>query len=339
MTTSDSWHTLLHDIGAKSPRPQLDSHANLQAFPLDYQSLFSINGADALSFLQGQLTCDMREVKVQGSRLAAHCTPKGAMVSAMRVIDFNNNFLIRVNNENLKQTIAQLNKYMMFSKAKATDLSGTWFGLGIVGDAAVDFLQNHFNVVPTAENQSTVDGQKVVIKVPGNRYEIWANQDEIKRLLNTPLLLIGLTASMHWHKLDITNAIADVYPQTSTMFIPQMCNLQALSGVSFNKGCYTGQEVITRLHFRGKLNKQLITAKAQMTDSDNQPEIGQSVHSKEQNNIGKILQCCFINNTCYLQIVVNHSKAEKSLYLDSNIALQTLALPYKLDSELFTRKV
>ncbi|NQZ29652.1 MAG: folate-binding protein YgfZ [Oceanospirillaceae bacterium] len=339
MTTSASWNTLLNATCIEKLNSFTDSSAALQISPLDYQALFSISGADSQSFLQGQLTCDMRDVSSQGSRLAAHCTPKGAMVSAMRVVSFNDSFLLRVNSASTAQCITALNKYMMFSKAQATDLSEQWVGFGISGNDALSFISNHFDNIPTDVNQSITEQDKVLIKVPGNRYEAWLTLDEAKKWLAEPLLIAALAPSTLWHKLDIINGIADVYPQTSGMFIPQMCNLQALAGVSFNKGCYTGQEVITRLHFRGKLNKQLIIAQFQLDDLNNENYIAQLVNSKEQNNVGKVLQSCIIENICYLQIIINHSKAENALHLDNDTSLKTLPLPYILDPDLFTRKV
>jgi len=336
MKSSENWQVLLAAIPAPNTKPSLDLKVHI--CPLDYQAIFAINGADCEKFLQGQLTCDMREVSIKGSSLAAHCNPKGSMLSTMRVITFNNGYLLKTNTENFEQSILLLNKYMMFSKAQSTDLSGEWVGFGIYGEQAYAFLDTEFTGIPHTENQVVEFENSLIIKIPGQRYEVWMSFAEAKLWLAKTQVQQALLSSQYWHKQDIVNAIADIYPASSGEYIPQMCNFQAIGAVSFQKGCYTGQEIITRLHFRGKLNKQLVIAKFKTTSSSTPPAIGQSVINDQQKKIGKVLQSCITDDDCYLQIIVNHKDVEQQMFLDNNIELQAIPLPYTLDEALFIRK-
>ena len=338
MTSLSTWQSLLKPLSLTNTNTAL-TDSDLTIYPLDYQSAFKIVGPDSHAFLQGQLSCDLKEVNTQGSRLAAHCTPKGSMLSVMRVIKMSiDSYLIKTNSENLQNTIDNLNKYMMFSKAEAINISDQWLGFGIEGANAQALISEQCEQCPAEINQTVVTDSKMAIKVSPTRYELWLNITQAQQWLNETDICNKISPSKYWLKQDITDAIPDIYPQNSSQFIPQMCNLQALQGISFNKGCYTGQEVITRLHFRGKLTKHLIIAKIKRDQLENDVAINDAVHSAEQNNVGKVLQSVDIEGVVYLQIIVSYKYSQEPLFFENNIAIQALPQPYELDISLFTRK-
>jgi len=336
MNSTENWQALL--LSSPAPKNTLNKQSKLHICPLDYQAMFSISGPDSEKFLQGQLTCDIQEVIKNGSSIGAHCNPKGSILSTMRVIKYHNSYLLRTNSENFEQTLNGLNKYMMFSKANSTDISSSRVGFGVFGDQASDFLIAEFDNAPLTDNQVIASNNTVIVKVPGDRYEVWMEVNKAKQWLSCAAVQEKLLSSSHWRKLDIINGIADIYPASSGDFIPQMCNLQAVDGVSFQKGCYTGQEIITRLHFRGKLNKQLVLATLLQTQPQLSLSIGQNIVNSDQKTVGKLLQSSCVENECYLQLIINHRDAEQSLFLENGSALQPFPLPYSLDPKLFLRK-
>jgi len=336
MNSTENWQALL--LSSPAPKNTLNKQFQLHICPLDYQAIFSISGPDSENFLQGQLTCDIQEVIKNGSSIGAHCNPKGGILSTMRVIKQDSGYLLRTNSENFEQTLTGLNKYMMFSKAQSTDISSSRVGFGIFGDKASEFLMTEFDSAPLIDNQVVESNNTVIVKVPGERYEVWMEVNEAKQWLSCTAVQEKLLSSAHWHKLDIINGIADIYPASSGDFIPQMCNLQAVGGVSFQKGCYTGQEIITRLHFRGKLNKQLVLATFQQSPQQLSLCIGQNIVNSDQKIVGKLLQSSCVENECYLQLIINHRDADQALFLENGIELQPLPLPYSLDPKLFLRK-
>jgi folate-binding protein YgfZ len=339
MTSQSTWQSLLKPLSLAKTDTEL-THTGIAIYPLDYQSAFKVVGPDSQAFLQGQLSCDLKEVNIHGSRLAAHCTPKGSMLSLMRVIKMSvDSYLIKTNSENLQNTIDNLNKYMMFSKAEAINISDQWLGFGLEGAKAEAFISEQCEqLCPTEINQTIITDDKIAIKVSPTRYEIWLKTAQVKQWLNEEDICQRINLSKYWLKQDITDAIPDIYPPNSSQFIPQMCNLQALHGISFNKGCYTGQEVITRLHFRGKLTKYLIIAKIERDLLQNDVTINDAVYSKEHKNVGKVLQSVDIEGVVYLQIIVNYKYSKEPLFFENDIAIQALPQPYELDVSLFTRK-
>ena len=280
----------------------------------------------------------MREVVKEGSRLAAHCNPKGSMISLMRVLKIEDYFYLRLNRQSTASALSTLNKYIMFSKAQASDLQDQWLGFGIQGSAAAAMLQQHFLHLPTATNQVSSASDKLLVKVPGERYELWLKLEQAKSWLADTSIQAGLSSSDYWLQQEILSAIPDIYPQSSASYLPQMCNLQALDGVSFNKGCYTGQEIVTRLHFRGKLNKHLLTAKVNSTNLDNSIFIGSDIDCVERAKIAKVLQHVTIGKETFVQLVINVKYAAEPLFTEAGLALQTLPSPYELDPSLFVRK-
>ena len=94
--------------------------------------------------------------------------------------------------------------------------------------------------------------------VPANH---WQAEDRAYRIgqdrtVNVSYLVAAGTVD-DWKRLEIEAGVPTVYPQTQDHFVAQMCNLDALGGVSFDKGCYTGQEVIARVHYRGAVKRHM----------------------------------------------------------------------------------
>jgi hypothetical protein len=118
-----------------------------------------------------------------------------------------------------------------------------------------------------------------------------------------------------------------------------MTNLQALRGVSFTKGCYTGQEIVTRLQHRGQLKRPMYRA---TVSSDSRPLPGTALHSADKDNIGKVvLAAPAAEGQFELLAVIVKDLAESTPILlgsQSGPALQLLDLPYQLDPELFQSK-
>ena len=341
MDESNVYHAVLAGRSLDQPLADADYLRNICISPLSYQSIFKVYGPDSEAFLQGQLSCDLKEVKLQGSRLGAHCNPKGGMLSLMRIASYRDDFLIKVNSDNFDDTISQLKKYMIFSKAEIEPLTHCWVAFGIYGSGATEFIELQLQ-------GSDAEAEQVVVKVAENHFELWQSIEVAKSWIervfsasqatttNTPKPM--LIASEYWRQREICQVIPDIYPQTSAKYIPQMCNLQALHGVSFRKGCYTGQEVITRLHFRGKLNKYLISARA---DTDNQEHsifIDAHIHCAERNDIAKVLQHVTINGVTYLQLVINAKYAQQPLFINADLPLIALPQAYSIDPALFVRK-
>jgi folate-binding protein YgfZ len=96
-----------------------------------------------------------------------------------------------------------------------------------------------------------------------------------------------------WNNLNILDGIPDIYPTTQEAFIPQSLNMDLIEGINFKKGCYTGQEIVARTHYLGKVKRRMyrafIKSQVDLTPGDqilnkNDEDIGQLVRSAKENN-------------------------------------------------------
>jgi hypothetical protein len=328
----------LNDSGDRILRVD-DRDSETRLTPLVHQGLFSVLGPDAEKFLQGQLSCDLKEVSALGSRLGAHCNIKGHMHSLLRVLRVQDGFWLRGQRDLLPGTQALLKKYMVFSKAQSQDLSDAVVGLGCSGPGAAVLVEKVLGQVPSEVDGVYASDGMLAVRVPGKRFEIWLPRDQALTLLPELIEFAPLGTTDRWELDEIRAAVPDLRRETVEAFIPQMTNLQALRGVSFTKGCYTGQEIVTRLQHRGQLKRPMYRA---TVSSDSRPLPGTALHSADKDNIGKVvLAAPAAEGQFELLAVIVKDLAESTPILlgsQSGPALQLLDLPYQLDPELFQSK-
>ncbi|SEG86420.1 CAF17-like 4Fe-4S cluster assembly/insertion protein YgfZ [Marinobacterium lutimaris] len=308
--------------------------------PLTHQRIISINGPDAQKFLQGQLSCDMAEVNRIGSRLGSHCNIKGHMISLFRVIRQSAEAMhLRSDASIADKALTTLKKYIIFSKAEAT-LNDSLVGVGLFGAGAETLATKVVASLPEEVDGVSVDNDALVVKLPGeNRFECWLPADQALELLDSLGTDATLASTDDWTLQEVRAGVPDLRADTSEAFIPQMTNLQALSGVSFTKGCYTGQEVVTRLQHRGILKKPMYRASV---SSSERPQPGQALHSEAKENVGQVVIAAPTGGDNYeLLAVITKEQADNStVHLESanGPELSLLELPYTLDPRLFESK-
>jgi folate-binding protein YgfZ len=232
--------------------------------PLDHCALLQLEGTDSARFLQGQLTCDVYALTPERASLAAHCTPKGRMVTAFELARRDSDrFWLRLRADLAEPTTRQFGKYLpLYRKAKLSDLD-QHVVFGLAGPAAAGLLQNHFGTCPDGAQAARVAGDAELIQLDasGERFECWLPAAAAADLWQAALQQALTPAHGDcWRWLLIRAGIAELEAATSELFIPQMVNYPELGAVSFSKGCYTGQEIIARAHYRGQVKRHLIRA-------------------------------------------------------------------------------
>lgn len=344
-----SWFDTLNTLGAQVDElgycqvsKPTGNHSITTVTPLTHLGVFDVVGPDAEKFLQGQLSCDVAQVSAGRSLLGAHCNIKGGMISLSRLMPTENGFWLRTERSILPSAMTSLKKYMMFSKAETQNLSDTIVGLGIAGEQASTLLQSaDFNVPGTTEAFSLSD-DTVLIKTHGDRFELWMSVEKATSLLPELLKSAVLSDTNHWLTEEIRCGIPSLNNETLETFIPQMTNLQAFDGVSFTKGCYTGQEVVTRLQHRGKLNRPMYRLKF---NADSTPAAGTKINTADRAGVGTLVSAAMTpgseNSGELLAVILKtcFDDTAANLTLEgSDQPLERLDLPYELDAELFERK-
>ncbi len=258
------WNAFLTTKGA-----MLDTHCKPD-FPLNEispdqtylvplnQGLIEIKGPDSIKFLQGQVTCDVRELSENTSRLGAQCNIKGRMLMCFRAIQTDaERILLRVHSGLVDKGMASLGKYIVFSKAKLADQSQDYRCLGVSGPQATQIVNDVFGLMISNNDDWAAAGNNIVIRLDENRYECWLSAPEAEALWNQISANARPAGQNLWHLLNIRAGLGDITPETYEAFTPQTINFQLVNGINFRKGCYTGQEIVARLHYRGTLKRHM----------------------------------------------------------------------------------
>lgn len=291
--------------------------------------IIRISGKDAKTFLQGQLTCDLEEINTEQSRLGAHCEVKGRVIASFRLFFYQNNYYFLLPLNTLPLLLASLQKYAVFSKVTLTDVSKDWQKIGLYGPYLKDLL-NDQKLYVAEENEVAEFNNKLSLSIPG---------PEPRNILLAPASeTIGFIEALeqqnidYWHLLDIMAGIPTIYPETSSQFTPHQLNFPQINGVSFNKGCYIGQEIIARTHYLGKSKSRLYRVSFQ---DDKLPLPGTPLFDGEQKiEKGTLIMCAKEQDNCYQALACLQTQAiSHSIRLGSHEGpvLDFLELPYSIN--------
>ena len=300
--------------------------------PISHERLLAVRGVDASKFLQGQLTCNLNYLDEQTSSLGARCTAKGRMLSSFRIVPQGDGYLLAMAAELLEAQMAELQKFAVFSKVKLTDESALWARFGL---SHADPLLNEIGLaLPADANSVARHGEAMAIRRADGCAELWISStqaEEIRTLLAVKLTEAPLN---DWLLGQIRAGIGQVFGPTRELFIPQMINLQALGGVSFKKGCYTGQEIVARMQYLGKLKRRLYRLSLPGSEL---PAIASEVFSPvHASAVGEVVLAATADGAVELLAVLQQdavSDGRLSLQSAAGPQLTLLDLPYTLDSD------
>ena len=299
---------------------------------LSHEGVLAVRGSDASKFLQGQLTCNLNYLSDTQASLGARCTQKGRMQSSFRILPEGDGVLLAMASELLEPQLADLKKYAVFSKSKLTDESAAWVRFGLVeADAALTALG--LDLPPDTDSVARHAGL-IAIRVSPGRTELWAPAAQAQSLATQLSSTLAQGSLNDWLLGQIRAGIGQVMPATRELFIPQMLNLQAVGGVSFKKGCYTGQEIVARMQYLGKLKRRLYRLQL---DASDLPEPGTALFAPTHgSSIGEVVLAAHAEQGIELLAVLQAEAAEgANLHLGAleGPTLHLLELPYQLDRD------
>ncbi|MFN3304809.1 MAG: YgfZ/GcvT domain-containing protein [Roseateles sp.] len=273
-------------------------------------------GADAASFLHGQLTQDFALLDRDHARLAGFCTAKGRLLATMvgwRGGD--EEILLALPADTLAATLKRLSMFVLRAKCKLSDASAEFAVYGLLG-------------TPAAEAWTLArDGDAVQIALPA--------ASGLGRALRVqpaaaPAPQGADITAADWAWAEAEAGMAWVRGATVEAFVPQMINFEVLGGVSFKKGCYPGQEVVARSQYRGTLKRRL-----QVFETDGEAAVGQEIfHSADpEQPAGVVAGCGTRGGRSVIAAEIKLAALEGgSLHLGhaSGATLQPRALPYEI---------
>ncbi|MDB6143950.1 MAG: hypothetical protein JWP80_2994 [Pseudomonas sp.] len=304
---------------------------------LSHEGVLAVRGPDASKFLQGQLTCNLNYLNDTTATLGARCTQKGRMQSSFRILLEGDGCLLAMASDLIEPQLADLKKYAVFSKSKLTDESASWVRFGLNdGDNALTALGLD---LPQASDSVVRANDLIAIRVSPARAELWVRADQAENLRGQLAAHLPEGSLNDWLLGQIRAGIGQVMANTHETFIPQMLNLQAVGGVSFKKGCYTGQEIVARMQYLGKLKRRLYRLTLSGAEL---PEPGAELFSPvHASAVGEVVIAAHSAEGIELLAVLQADAVE-----DGNIrlgsiegpTLQLTHLPYTLDAKLETQR-
>lgn len=312
--------------------------APIELIPLLHQGVLALTGPEGEQFLQGQVTCDLRQLSGDQSLLGSNCTPKGNVISVFRLLKrADEELLLRLPQAILAPALANLKKYIVFSKAEIADAGDRLVGLGVQGPDAEALVTGLVGTLPAGDGAQRVEDGLVAVRVPGNRFELWGEPARLMALWPGFADRAALAPTVSWLRSELAAGLVQQDADSIDLYLPHMLNLQALEGISFTKGCYTGQEVIARLQHRGKLKKLLYRARV----DDARPTAGMALHTPDRRSVGRVLAAVPLAEGGYeLQAVINKGEADRGelrLEQQDGAPVRLLPLPYPIDPALFER--
>ncbi len=248
-------------------------------YPVPHLAVLTVSGKDAAKLLQGQITCNINEISETKSSLGAICNPKGRAIATFLLVKTSAAFLLVLPEKLLESVKKRLQMYVLRSDITLTDSSNELCLIGLCDPA-----------LEAGPLFSTTQQDTIAVNL-SNRCLVIAEADKAIALWSERVRHQGFQPedSEQWRYLDILSGLPWLATETSEEFIPQMLNLDKLGGISFNKGCYTGQEIIARTHYLGKAKRALFLAEC---DTSSTPEPNSTITDDSTGTaqtVGKVL--------------------------------------------------
>lgn len=226
---------------------------------LSHLGRITVRGEDAATFLQGQLTNDLREIDPTRSQLTAYCSPKGRMLAIMLAFRRGDDYILQLPRERVAEVVKRLRLFVLRAQATLEEAADDLVAFGLAGPNACERLADQLGAAPEEPFAAVHRESLMALRLPGllPRFQILGPLADARALWGALDVHAAPVGQDQWALLDVLSGVPQVYTETVESFVPQMTNLDLVNGVSFKKGCYPGQEVVARTHYLGRLKRRM----------------------------------------------------------------------------------
>jgi tRNA-modifying protein YgfZ len=251
---------------------------------LSHEGLIAVDGVDSRAFLQGQLSTDIDTLTPDASQLSSWSSAKGRVVAVLRLLQYDDTLLLMLPHSLQAAVMKRLSMYVLRSKVKLSDASEALVHFGLAGDNAGRLLATADLPAPEKTNTAATRDGIHIVRLHGStpRFLLAGSASALIpawEALSTAGAIAANEERWAWHKIQAQEPT--VYPETSEHFVAQMIGLEELGAIDFKKGCYIGQEIIARAHFRGAVKRHMLRAHCETTQSIAPGSMIQSVGSEQ----------------------------------------------------------
>jgi len=255
-----------------------------------------IQGKDAETFLQGQITNDIKLIKDEENAIyAGYCSPKGRLIAFFLIIKVWDSYFLFCPSSISNEISKKLSMYIMRAEVSLTHLPDDISYFSFYGSSKEEEAFKNFggiipnNLMQTVQQSSKDSDSELfsVTKLSGknHRYFVLGNNKVIEGIYSEVYSNSGGLDSNSWHESDIETKIPNIFKETQDKFIPQSLNLDAIGAINFKKGCYTGQEIVARTHYLGKSKRRMYLGSINV---DKPPKLCDAV-TTDGNKVGQII--------------------------------------------------
>lgn len=232
--------------------------------PLTDLAILRFSGEDAESFLQGQVTCDVKALRAGQATLGGYCTAQGRLLASFVLWRDADGFAMLLARDIAPAIQRRLQMYVLRAKVKIEDESAQRVAFGLSGPRAGDALVETGLTPPASAFTFSASDSCMLLTLPHGRYIALIRADAIETLWSAFVHTFKPVGTPCWHWLDIVSGLPWIAAATQDQFVPQMVNLEIIGGVNFQKGCYPGQEVVARTQYRAKTRRRMHRAHTAM---------------------------------------------------------------------------
>jgi len=336
----ETWQAFLEQEGATILNNDVvafnDSDINISknplVSPLSGFAMLAVGGNDRHVFLHGQFINDLNLIEEPAAQISAWCNPKGQLITNFLIINTGIAYLL-IFKEDLKEFVQKrLGMFVMRSDVTINDISDAspLLGLANILPNCNDIASLTKNFPKKAGEVNAFDGLIVICHPDGSdRFLITGGIEALKQNVSQFKNSLAMSGSDIWNLLDILAGLPWITSLTQEKYLPQMLNLDALKGLKNQKGCYPGQEVIARLHYRGEVKKRL-----SLIQSEQPLFIGDQLNSENSNSMaGTVINSAtHPDGLCYALAVIALDKLNDKLIIQ-NQEVTIIDLPYAIDNK------
>jgi len=286
---NETWRSFLEASGATTadgevvhfgnPDAETAAAADAESLAdLSHLGAVRIEGEDARAFLHAQLTNDVNGLPNTSSALAGYCNPKGRLLAILRVVPRDQGILVILPRALIEQTLRRLAMFVLRARVRLVPAPDLVL-IGASGNGVPAALRSADVDVPSAVGGCTLTDELSAIRVPGAqpRFVLIGEPKAMQHYWAALRPAAVPVAGHRWRWMDVLAGLPAIVPETVEKFVPQMVNLDLIDAVSFRKGCYPGQEIVARMHYRSTPKQRMVLMHA---EHDARPTAGTPVYAR-----------------------------------------------------------
>jgi hypothetical protein len=267
----DSWKTFLQTQGAviegnavlnygDSAAERAAAASGTIVADLSQLGVIAFRGEETATFLQGQLTNDVRSLHADAAQWNGYCSPKGRLLGNFLVWRQDEDYCLQLSGDILPNVLKRLSMFILRAKVQGRDASDECVRLVVAGPLAQAAVRAAMGAVPDAAMRSMPTEAGLVVRVGDNKFVLSVVPERAVAVWQALRLSATPVGAPVWDWLRLNAGIPMIVAATQEQFVPQMVNLEVIGGVNFQKGCYPGQEIVARSQYLGKLKRRMFLA-------------------------------------------------------------------------------